>query len=337
MTARYRPSGPLRWTIERLPNQVEWDLIGSVAAEPRANEVARELVSLGKLRSSQFLCVEDEPSEFQPAVQVACDQNRRELTAILGDPPQTLNMALFSEVDELDEMYDRLKVIIGENVILDISAVPKRFFFYLVRRLRDSIQVKNLLVTYVLPDRYGKSLYQNPGGWMPLPGFGMETSTTTRPMLVVAVGYHHLKLLELIQERTPKPVRLLMPFPSIPPGFAQNWEFVRYVREQVEFNARDIRRVDPFSVSLAFEHLQSQCLGHDGELLLAPFGPKPLSLAMALFALAREEAGLPVTVGYTQPTAYSDTYSLGVRIDQAGNAVIHTYCIKQSGLCLYEN
>jgi hypothetical protein len=337
MTGHYRPSGPLRWILEKLPNQSQWDLLGSVAAEPRAVEVAKELVSLGKLRSSQFLCIEDEPSEFQDNVRAACSQHQNELADILGRDLAIQNMALFSEVDELGGMYEEAETRISENVILDISALPKRFFFYLIRRLRDSAKVQNLLVAYTLPDKYGKTLYKNPGGWMPLPSFGIESSTTTAPMLVVAVGYHHLKLLDLIEERTPNPVRLLMPFPSIPPGFAQNWEFVRYVQEQVDFIARDIRRVDPFSVSLAFEHLHAQCLDHEDELLLAPFGPKPISLAMALYALWREDKGLPVAVGYTQPTAYSDTYSSGVRRARNGNAVIHTYCIKQNGLCLYHH
>ena len=171
---------------------------------------------------------------------------------------------------------------------------------------------------------------------MPLPSFGSEDSTSTNPMLVISVGYHHLKLLELIGDRRPKPVRLLMPFPSMPPGFSQNWDFVRYIHEQgVEFHPRDIRRVDPFGLSIAFDHLCAQCVGHEGELILAPFGPKPISLAMALYALAREDSGLPVTVGYTQPIAYSSEYSHGVKRDVDGKAIIHTYCVKLAGELLY--
>lgn len=334
MSGKYRPSGPLQWVTDRLSGHFKWDLIGTIAAEPRANEVARQLFSKGKLRDHFFVDIEDEPSEFQSATQVARELHLQELTTLLGETPQVSSMDLFSEIDDLDDMFGEIESILGENVLLDISSFPKRFFFYLVRRLRKSETVKNFIVAYTLPEAYGKSLHKNPGGWMPLPTFGTEVSGSEKPMLVISVGYHHLKLLDLIRDRTPSPVRLLMPFPSRPPGFAQNWEFVRYINEQVEFNPQDVRRMDPFSVSLAFEHLRAQCSTHFGELLLAPFGPKPMSLAMALYALVREEAGHPVSVGYTQPMAYSDKYSQGIKVE-SGIPIVHAYCIKINGEQLY--
>jgi len=334
MSGQYRPSGPMRWVIDRLSSHTHWDLIGTIAAEPRANEVARQLFITGKLDRCCFVDIEDEPSEFQKATKAARGVHRKVLSNLLGKAPNVIPMELFSEIDDLDDMFTEIESTIGENVILDIASFPKRFFFYLVRQLCERDSVKSLVVTYAIPESYGTTLHKNPGGWMPLPSFGTQTSTPEIPMLVVAVGYHHLKLLDLIRERTPSPVRLLMPFPSMPPGFAQNWEFVRYLREQVEFNQQDIRRVDPFSVSLAFDHLRAQCSPHHGELLLAPFGPKPTSLAMALYALSRENLGDPVSVGYTQPMAYSDKYSEGVR-RQAGIPVIHAYCIKLNGDRLY--
>jgi len=332
----YRPSGPLRWVIERLPSRTKWDLVGALAAEERANSVAFELASVHRLGSARFLRIADEPSEFTAPTRQACDRNLKILTESLSEEPSVLDMELFSDIDELENLFDKLDELIGENVVLDITSLPKRFFFYLVRRLRSDVSVKNLLVTYTLPVGYGKKMHKNPGGWTPLPSYGSEDSTSDKPMLVIAVGYHHLKLFELIRDRTPKPVRLLMPFPSMPPGFAQNWEFVRYIQDQgVEFAPRDIRRVDPFSLSLAFDHLRAQCNGHETELILAPFGPKPISLAMALYALAREEVGLPVTVGYTQPMAYSHEYSHGVRRERDSKPLVHTYCVKLDGNLLY--
>ena len=299
MSEEYRPAGPLRWVIDRLPDHSHWDLIGTVAAEPRANQVAKELLHLRKLGNHCLVDIEDEPSEFQKATQAARKLHRIELLNLFGKSPKVVPMDLFSEIDDLDDMFSEIESTIGENVLLDITSFPKRFFFYLVRRLSEAKPVRNLIVTYTIPNAYGKTLHKNPGSWMPLPSFGTEVSSAEKPMLVISVGFHHLNLLDLIRDRTPSPVRLLMPFPSMPPGFAKNWEFVRYIRGQVEFQPNDIRRVDPFNVSLAFEHLRGQCSAHRGELLLAPFGPKPISLAMALYALAREDQGYPVSVGYT--------------------------------------
>jgi len=335
MTGEYRPAGPLNWIIDHLPNHSDWDLIGAISAEPRANEVVRLLFNRGKLHNSCFIDIEDQSSEFQIATQDARKLHRNELQNLFGQSPNAIPMELFSEIDDLDDMFAKIDSNIGDRVMLDITSLPKRFFFYLVRKLRAAGTVKNLIVTYTVPRSYGKTLHKNPGGWMPLPGFGSEVSSSKQPMLVIAVGYHHLKLLDLIRERTPKPIRLLMPFPSMPPGFSQNWEFIRYIHEQVEFSSQDIRRVDPFSVSLAFEHLRAQCSAHVGELLLAPFGPKPISLAMALYALAREDFGLPVSVGYTQPRAYSDLYSQGVQRGHDGKPIIHAYCVKLNGDLFY--
>lgn len=335
MNGQYRPSGPLKWVIDRLSSHSSWDLIGTVAAEPRANEVARQLCMTSKLGRCSFIDIEDEPSEFQAATQAARERHRQELSRLFGRLPKVVPMDLFSEIDDLDDMFLEIEPAIGENVVLDITSFPKRFFFFLIRRLSEADSVRNLIVTYSIPESYGRTLHKNPGGWMPLPSFGIQNSTRNTPMLVVAVGYHHLKLIDVIRERMPSPVRLLMPFPSMPPGFAQNWEFVRYLREQVPFSQQDIRRVDPFSVSLAFDHIEAQCAAHHGELLLAPFGPKPMSLAMALYALSRENAGDPVSVGYTQPMAYSQTYSQGIKKAE-GAGVVHAYCTKLNGRKLYD-
>ena len=69
--------------------------------------------------------------------------------------------------------------------------------------------------------------------------------------------------------------------------------------------------------------------------VLAPFGPKPLSLAMCMYGIDCRRRKWPVEIGYTQPTAYSDEYSTGVAL-RDGEPVIHAYCLKLDGRNLYE-
>ncbi|HVM62830.1 MAG TPA: hypothetical protein VMV72_18360 [Verrucomicrobiae bacterium] len=59
-------------------------------------------------------------------------------------------------------------------------------------------------------------------------------------------------------------------------------------------------------------------------LTLAPFGPKPHTLAMALFAIHRD-AGMY----YTQPKSYNPNYSSGFGRTWA-------YVVKWDGVCCYE-
>ena len=335
MIESYRPSGQLTWILEKLPSVCSWDFIGANASEQRASAVPELLFNCNKLGSTSLLAISDQPSTYLESSLTLQRDNFDALKQKIPRLAHPLKLDLFSSLDELDDAFDVLIANVGKNVVLDISALPKRFFFYLIRRLDGLGSIQNLIVTCARPESYGIPLHKNPAGWDSLPSFGVSKSHKEKPMLVVAVGYHHLKLLELIQDREPRRVRLLMPFPSMPHGFALNWDFVRNIREQVEFKPHHIRRVDPYGVSLAFEHLTAQTANHNGEVMLAPFGPKPISLAMALFALASEQEGNSVSVGYTQPTSYNPNYSRGIKRDSGGNPSVHSFVIKLAGRKLY--
>jgi hypothetical protein len=194
--------------------------------------------------------------------------------------------------------------------------------------------VTDLLVTVTIPQQYGRELSRNAGQWEFLPSFGRVRSDKPRPLLIIGVGYQHLNILQVAEEIDRPQVRLLFPFPSKPPGGIRNWEFVRNIEHKFPLTQGDILRVHPQATSLAFDLLVGQCQQAD-EVWLAPFGPKSISLAMVLFALAREENSEAVSIGYTQPPAYSPDYSTGVEKDVSGNPVIHAYCIKLGGQAFY--
>ncbi len=345
MIDSYRPSGPLNWILEKLPSAGKFDVVGASASEQRANAVPELLFGCDKLGNTSLLAINDQPSADLETSLKLRKNNFDALKLRIPELADPLEMDLFSSLDELDEVFDQLSQKIGENVVLDISALPKRFFFYLIRRLDELDSVQNLLVTYSRPESYGTPLHKNPAGWDSLPSYGVSKTHKEKPMLVVAVGYNHLKLLELIQDREPRRVRLLMPFPSMPNGFRLNWDFVRNIREQfgeqhggeAPFKPHHIRRVDPNGASLAFDHLVGQTANHTGEIILAPFGPKPISLAMALFALSAEHDGRAVSVGYTQPTSYNPNYSRGIKLDSQGNPVVHSFVVKLAGKNLYRS
>ena len=50
-----------------------------------------------------------------------------------------------------------------ENLVIDISAMPKRFFFPMLTLAIESNRFNNILVTYTTPERYGDS-FQNSYG-----------------------------------------------------------------------------------------------------------------------------------------------------------------------------
>jgi len=337
MIGRYRPHGPLRWLLDALPTHSKWDVIGSLGAEARCTTVPCEIRSLDKLESCLLLKVRDQPSPFMDDVAKAVEVRRKKMARALGNSFRVIEAELMSDLPELDPIWDDLESVLTGHVILDISCLPKRFFFYLLRRLQKSTKISTLIVTVTIPERYGSELSWNAGPWDFLPSFGREHSGQVQPLLIIAVGYQHLTLLNIVEEGEPRTVRLLFPFPSKPPGGIRNWEFVRNIEHEKKFKLRptDVIRVNPQETSIAFDLLTGQCVGETNEVWLAPFGPKSISLAMALFALAREASGLPVSVGYNQPPAYSATYSIGVERRTDGTPLVHAYLVKASGIAFY--
>jgi len=337
MIGPYRPHGQLHWLLEQLGTVPKWEVIGALAAEERSRTVPCELGKLGKLEKCQLLRIRDLATAFASGVLDAMQLREQELATAIGGLFAVRDEELMSDLPELEPLADDLEKRITENVILDISCLPKRFFFYLLRRLTASSKVQQLLVTVTIPLKYGEELSRNAGHWEFLPSFGREKSGKTQPMLIIAVGYQHLNLLEVAEEVDHAAVRLLFPFPSKPPGWIRNWEFVRNIAEQQKFGLKtsDVIRVHPQATSLAFDILVGQCAEQVDEVWLAPFGPKSISLAMVLFALARETTGRAVSIGYTQPPAYSATYTTGVELGPDGKPVIHAYCVKLKGRSFY--
>lgn len=97
----------------------------------------------------------------------------------------------------------------------------------------------------------------------------------------------------------------------------------------------EIVRVPTHDVSISFDRLlQHSAGGQAPSLVLAPFGPKSLSLAMCLLGIARMKAGGSTEIGYTQPSAYSPDYSTGIAI-RDGAPVVTAYCLRLNGRDLY--
>ncbi|MCY2968954.1 MAG: hypothetical protein NT069_35900 [Planctomycetota bacterium] len=235
------------------------------------------------------------------------------------------------------EVLESVQYIAGElrgQVVVDISTMPKRWFIPLVQALVERHQIHTLVATNSKPDKYSNDrLATDPEPWEPLPGYMYAERQSSETTAIIGVGYHMLNLHELIGESTAGNLnlKLFLPFPSLHPGFRQNWEFVRDVTTAWKGTAPpEIVRVPTDDVSLIFDRLLQQSQGGRAEsLIMAPFGPKTISLAMCLLAIAREQIRPEVEteIGYTQPKAYASDYSSGVAM-RDGIPLVNAYCIR---------
>ena len=138
---------------------------------------------------------------------------------------------------------------------------------------------------------------------------------------------------------------MMFPFPPGPPGIARNWKFV----ERLELSIRSDNDTRESMELAGIEHLHLGALDlpqnfsalkritDDGARtsLVAPYGPKPVSLAMCLFALAAETANKPeVPAYYSQPTRYALDYTTGVRAS-GGAPIVYGYPTRLNSRELY--
>ena len=236
----------------------------------------------------------------------------------------------------IDEFLDGC---VGKNLIFDISSMPKKLFFFVVKRvIQRSCKFDNILAVYSEPDSYSsKPLAENPQQWSTLPGFNGPRQLPERGerRIAIAMGFEPLGLPDLVVQGEFSGVNthLLFPFPTPPDRIRKNWEFARDLFPNPVASLR-FRHVDGLNVPDIFDLLCD--IGADGQtqLTLAPYGPKPISLAMALYASRYDSGPNATAVYYTQPTSYNPEYSTGVRKVE-GEARVHCYAIKRLGQFLY--
>jgi len=336
MTTRtLRPWGLLGWVLDRLEPH-PWAFLGCINTEERCLAAWEFLKELVPLHTSKLLIVNDPPSSRFASVtgEILCERLSR-FTELGGNENEDVErFDLFYRTQDIVALASRVIAASNGNVVFDISCLPKRFFFPLTKQLLQSDAVKNLLVTYTRPDRYPRhdDLAEEPEQWQHFPLFAppyQELSGQEPPVFILGIGFEPLGLPELLDERYGgENGVLLFPFPPGPPHFQRNIDFMRRVEHTLS-GPWDTKHVSAIGLSDAFQHLLAATDEGKKSAVLAPYGPKPLSLAMCIFASL---ANHPVY--YTQPKVYNPHYSEGVSMI-GGQPETYCYCLRLDGRDLY--
>jgi len=190
-------------------------------------------------------------------------------------------------------------------------------------------------VTYTIPEKYfDGNLAEEPTPWAHLPMFQRMSSGPfdKKPTnAIIGVGFLPFGLAELLKgDYDNAQVNLIFPFPPGPPNYQRNWEFVRNIETSYPLrNDSQIIRVDALDTSGCYRHLSTLTDEGNIQSIFAPYGPKPHSLAMCIFASQHD-----CDVYYTQPRVYHPDYCSGIK--QASNLPeTYAYCIKLTGQSLY--
>ena len=336
MIGPYRPWGPLRWIDPKLHNP-DWSVLGVSGTEDRCLAILQSLPQ-ERRRRSRFLRIEDpEPQDrasYQARLTVV-----GEAMAVEGVGARLVDCVdLLADIDTMRDTVGAFADQAGPDVLLDITAMPKWWFFPTLRLLLADARIRNLAVTYASAPHYGKNLSSNPLPTAALPTFDTLDGRTQHEELVVGIGFAPLGLHELYT-RNVKRIRYLFPFPPGPPHFQRNWMFLKELQDQIA-NPEERREDDRWHVHMydcpaIFEAISRFTAAGTRTCALAPFGPKTVSLAMCLFALAAEAAHRQmVPAYYTQPKRYATNYTSGIKMAD-GVPDVRAYMVRLDGRDLY--
>lgn len=334
----FRPWGRFAWILDNIDADY-WSFIGAVSTEDRCITALEILTQRNARENSLIFRIEDAPSRFFNEVERRTDINTTKLKALGITDTEIRHHRLSGRHGEaVQATYNFLSQHNPRNLILDISSLPKKFFFIFLRKaLEFPPDLQNIIITYTEPQGYcADPLAENPEAWNPLPGFLPPISEPTDKVLVIGLGYEPLGLPELYSSGlfNNARIRLLFPFPAEPASVARNWDFARLLEPVPGNTSTHIERVDSHNVPDTFDKLVT--LSNQGQTytVLAPFGPKPMSLAMCLFASGYSGRNNSPSVFYTQPTVYNPDYSRGVK-EVDGSPSVNAYCIRLNGVNLY--
>jgi len=327
----FRPWGPFTWVLDRL-QAPEWDYFGCHSTEERCVGALSVLELKTKSRNKKLVRVIDPPSQYSSRSESLLASTRTQFGNYIADD-DIEEMSLFTDISTVAKLVTRFVAESCGKVVIDISSFPKRFFFPIVKLLMLNDKVTDLVATYTFPATHSQSfLAENPETWLNIPMFGPQNfPEVTTDYAIVGVGFHTYGLPELLKnEYSKSTVKLFFPFPPGPPSYQRTWEFVREIEKYYPLrSSTQIVRVDAHDVSDAFSYICSITNKGANSAVMAPYGPKPMSLAMCIYATLSNSP-----VYYTQPRVYNPDYCVGINKIN-GVPDISSYCIKLNGRLLY--
>lgn len=310
------PWGSLRDIATTFLSDVDYAVLGCLSSEERCCAVPKWLYSF----SDNCLAVElleiIDPSDAYPDHSIEAkqmiEQNRQRLKDV-GVNFQSSESDLIAFEDQLLEILNRCRgPELSSTLILDITSLPKRYFCFFLKRMLKFSKFRNVIVTYTQAGSNGYThgnLAEDPMTGEHLPGFAASLPPENKTF-VISVGFESLNMRSLLEtyQDPKKGTKMILPFPPDGESIRRVWRTLKQIAldDPQNINRDKLEVIAVWDTEQVYQTLNLWNQDAEG-LTLAPFGPKPHSLGMALFAI-EHDSGLY----YTQPKSYNPKYSKGI-------------------------
>lgn len=335
----YRAWGNVNWLIPKIPSG-NWSVLGCVATEIRSGH---SILNLAKFADNLSLVrIHDPMPTDVDQEKMYLDKAELLITSSVTTKIEIANEDLKASLDNIADYINRAAKK-SPNLILDITSFPKRWFFPLLREAINNNDIESLVLVYTLGDGHAHTISENPEPLRHIPGFPTISGRREHDIAFLGVGYHLTDLPQLFRDDRPKALKMLFPFPPGPPGIKRNWKFIQSVQRVVATESEDQSEIEPIDhmhisaldISQTFDAITRVTSYGRKKSYMLPFGPKPVSAAMCLYAICVGRADLDeVPVFYSQPQRYNHEYTTGPRIED-GKISSYGYVIKSNGRLLY--
>lgn len=322
--AGMHPWGHIDWILPRIGKK-KWQAVVCPSFEPRCIAVP-EWASNHDFDGPHYaIKVDDPPNKHTNDIDRLTDIHEAKIRALLGKDVISLQSELLTGQDEWNSLATSVAKP-GASLLLDISAMPKRMFLFLVKRLMASQNVQDLVVCYTRPSMYKEGgLVDNAEPPAALPGFARVSSKEIDSTVVVSVGYMAFNLSDLLEQSRGKSLKFLFPFPPASPSIRRNWNLLNKLAPDIAMQT-EIQRIHAMDMFAALEWIISIHSELSGAIDMIPLGPKPHALAMAL---AHKNIGESAELIYSQPREYHPMYSSGINKTTDGSPDITAYCLRR--------
>ncbi|MFM0504294.1 hypothetical protein [Paraburkholderia caffeinilytica] len=277
---------------------------------------------------------EGETDFHEACIDLIKEHSRVLIDGGLAQEPDFVDVTFEQGLEFLRERLLDFALACSGKVLVDMSCMPKKFLFLILKTLILNERVTELIVTYTIPLRYASAdLAGRTNALTELPGSrGPKAPLEITPgVLIISVGYLPFDLSQAAETlATDVPKQVVFPFPTSIQNYRRNWDSLQAIFNDDARLIPDPIRVDGRDVSYAFDVILEQTNNGKTAANLYPFGPKTHSLALGLYSLACNNAAL----WYAQPTEYNPQYSSGIRM-LSDVPEIYGYLVKHNGVNLY--